>query len=356
MSENHAQGASIGRERFPALDLLRALAVLLVLLYHGAHYLPEAPSALRLVLETGWNGVYLFFVLSGFLVGRLAEIELAAKGRLSISRFWIRRFLRTWPLYFLLLFLEWWRHGYSGPPSLFHYLTFTQNFFPLHFLVPTWSLAIEEQFYFFLPLLLALLVRLRLQRLLAPLCLLGIALSPVNRFFHQSLATHSLSSMDSLFAGMLLARWHLAGHPLLTTIRRQAALCTAAGFLLAFVAALPLSLPAWGLVHQSLLALGFGLAVAANTGAQPPLAPLLRLPFLGFISAASYSIYLTQGQPLFWVGKLAAAWPLGIWLKVFFVLGLGAAAATAWGGIFYWLVEKPGMRLREVLLRRFKTG
>jgi peptidoglycan/LPS O-acetylase OafA/YrhL len=51
-----------------------------------------------------WSGVYLFFVLSGYLVGRLAISEMETTGRIKILRFWGRRSLRTWPLYFLALF------------------------------------------------------------------------------------------------------------------------------------------------------------------------------------------------------------------------------------------------------------
>src|SRR6186713_3114315 len=110
--------------RFPALDAVRATAILLVVLFHINNHLEHAPPALKAVLSTGWNGVYLFFVLSGFLIG-----DLTFK---AIGRFWIRRIFRTWPLYFLLLALNASRAESISPPII-HYLTFTQNFFPTEF-------------------------------------------------------------------------------------------------------------------------------------------------------------------------------------------------------------------------------
>lgn len=161
--------------RIPELDGLRGLAVLLVLVYHYvADQLvspPGSPVALaRKYLELAWSGVDLFFVLSGFLLG---GILLDQRGSQRYFRaFYIRRACRILPLYFVLLALfaaaGWLIHAtgrgqrfeYLFEPALpiWCYLTFTQNAimalwhtFGGHWMGVTWSLAIEEQFYLFLP-------------------------------------------------------------------------------------------------------------------------------------------------------------------------------------------------------------
>jgi peptidoglycan/LPS O-acetylase OafA/YrhL len=132
--------------------------------------MPDALSAiLNPVLELGWSGVDLFFVLSGFLIG---GILVDARSSANYYRtFYIRRAFRILPLYSLLvlvgfLLLEPRAHGGETmrgillhPAPWRYYLTFTQNFYVakhsdiIIFLPITWSLAVEEQFYLTLPLL-----------------------------------------------------------------------------------------------------------------------------------------------------------------------------------------------------------
>jgi len=90
---------SYQRRRFPALDGLRGVAVLLVVLAHA--------SQKRLLAEnfkfSGELGVIVFFVLSGFLITHLLLEERTRTGQISLSKFYLRRALRIWPLYFAVL-------------------------------------------------------------------------------------------------------------------------------------------------------------------------------------------------------------------------------------------------------------
>jgi peptidoglycan/LPS O-acetylase OafA/YrhL len=147
--------------RVVALDGLRGLAALLVV---AAHYLGEVPSGLQ-ALALGWLGVDLFFVLSGFLIG---SIVLEARGRPGFARvFYLRRAARILPVYLVVVALTLAGLGALGPrpwtdPALpaWTYLTFTQNIVMAGsgiegsaWLLPTWTLAVEQQFYLLLPLL-----------------------------------------------------------------------------------------------------------------------------------------------------------------------------------------------------------
>jgi peptidoglycan/LPS O-acetylase OafA/YrhL len=163
--------ASAGR--IAALDGLRGLAILFVLLWHGLFSIPfrsKFLSNLIVVGQLSWSGVDLFFVLSGFLIGGIL-LDTKNSPR-YFTTFYIRRAYRILPLYAAVigLYLLWPvpfhllpdRLGVFLPSRipLLAYLTFTQNLWMAHLgtfdVVPTgvtWSLAVEEQFYLTVPLL-----------------------------------------------------------------------------------------------------------------------------------------------------------------------------------------------------------
>jgi peptidoglycan/LPS O-acetylase OafA/YrhL len=148
------------KNRIFGLDILRASAIVLVLL---AHTWP-AKTHQQWPLAFAVLGVELFFVLSGFLIGGIL-IRLAEEDRLRSFRgvwgFWRRRWFRTLPNYYLFLTLQLlWRTWIQGFPDQistnWEYLFFVQNLRhpPGLFFRETWSLAVEEWFYLLFPLLL----------------------------------------------------------------------------------------------------------------------------------------------------------------------------------------------------------
>jgi peptidoglycan/LPS O-acetylase OafA/YrhL len=152
--------------RLPELDGLRAIAVLLVLCAHLLCFMPIPWFAL--VVEKGWVGVDLFFVLSGFLIGGILLDNRPAENYYRV--FYLRRFLRIVPLYAVLVFpgllilscglqSHFSGHSLAGQSAVGAWLCvfFVQNFGSLfhldvpQYLAPTWSVAVEEQFYLLLP-------------------------------------------------------------------------------------------------------------------------------------------------------------------------------------------------------------
>ncbi|MGE0405714.1 MAG: acyltransferase family protein [Candidatus Korobacteraceae bacterium] len=135
----------------PALDGLRAIAVLVVITYHAGF--TAVPGDL---------GVSVFFVLSGFLITWLLLKEEAQNGEISLGNFYIRRTLRIFPAYFAFLAVSYAfdaLRGFQWPGGLtWASLTYTVNYYnALHNHPPTavahaWSLSIEEQFYLLWPL------------------------------------------------------------------------------------------------------------------------------------------------------------------------------------------------------------
>jgi peptidoglycan/LPS O-acetylase OafA/YrhL len=150
------------RERQPGLDLLRALAIIVVVVYHAALFGFKLPGR---VDRFGWIGVDLFFVLSGYLIGGQLLAPLARDEHIKLGRFFTRRALRIMPAYFVVLaiyfLLPAWREYAEMSQPLWKFLFSVQNI-ALHggtAFSHAWSLAVEDQFYLALPFLLLFLHR-----------------------------------------------------------------------------------------------------------------------------------------------------------------------------------------------------
>lgn len=207
-------------KRIKELDGIRGIAIFLVLIWHYivcqvSNKIVDTPAGYLLnFLKLTWSGVDLFFVLSGFLiVGILLDTKRSGS---YFSTFYFRRVLRILPLYILLLILFIFLGNYISNDWLFKqslpmwsYFTFTQNFF-MHgngfgpnWLGITWSLAIEEQFYLILPLLVWKLPRRHLFFLF--LCL--ICLAPIFRLIFNNFGAYvfPFARADSILMGGLLS-------------------------------------------------------------------------------------------------------------------------------------------------------
>ena len=202
--------------RIKELDGIRGIAILLVLMWHYIAVQAQPRTAVQ-YLSLTWSGVDLFFVLSGFLI---IGILLDVKGSESYFRtFYVRRACRILPLYLVVLFLYIaiplviqtpgkWLFADEHLPLL-SYITFTQNFF-MHtsgfgskWLAATWSLAIEEQFYLLIPLVVW---RLNHRQLLVVfICL--ICAAPIFRFIFGNLGAYvfPFARADSILMGGVLA-------------------------------------------------------------------------------------------------------------------------------------------------------
>jgi peptidoglycan/LPS O-acetylase OafA/YrhL len=142
----------LSMRRFPALDGLRGVAALLVVAYHF--------GGREFAWLSGWTGIQVFFVLSGFLLTTLALREESSFGSVSLRNFWVRRLFRITPAYFVVLLamiLTTSRRGGSDwirmQEALPHYWTFTNEFgHPDSPWMLSWTLGIEQKFYLLWPL------------------------------------------------------------------------------------------------------------------------------------------------------------------------------------------------------------
>jgi len=151
----------------PGLNGLRAIAAMGVLLSHLSmaldtfnlkQWLGVEANGHPTGLQLGKYGVIIFFALSGFLITYLLLLEKEKSG-VQIKKFYVRRILRIWPLYYFYLglaYLTYFSFRLGFPNVLPFYLFYTANIpfilrTPLPFVEHYWSLAVEEQFYLFWP-------------------------------------------------------------------------------------------------------------------------------------------------------------------------------------------------------------
>src|ERR1043166_4604044 len=138
------------RPRVIGLDLLRLVAIVLVLGRHAEQPPAGVPLASGLVeswQRGGWVGVDLFFVLSGFLVSGLLFAEFASRGQISVLRFYVRRGWRIYPAFYLLIATTiLGRTVFFQAPSGRHVLAevFFLQSYATGLWNHTWSLAVEE--------------------------------------------------------------------------------------------------------------------------------------------------------------------------------------------------------------------
>ncbi|MHB1556972.1 MAG: acyltransferase family protein [Isosphaeraceae bacterium] len=293
--------------RIEELDSLRGLAALAIVLFH----LPAGSSS-----PLG-SSIYLFFVLSGYLITSIL-LRQPTNGGFLVA-FYARRGLRIWPIYYLALcgviLLNVWAPNPASLASLARYLTFTQftGYYwsasvtdAIPALGHTWSLAVEEQFYLLWPAVLALAGR----RRLAGAAMLIIAVAVATRALGYSrwiLATNCDGlALGGLLAAMLHDRSPSEARSLYGTR------LTAAG-LLAGTAWAVAHLPGpWGTVLAPTRILCVNIVFVAVVGlvvihAGDPRLALLRDRRLVYLGTISYGLYLYHYILYHWLEDWVAA-------------------------------------------------
>jgi peptidoglycan/LPS O-acetylase OafA/YrhL len=148
-------------KRSASLDAFRVIAVTCIMLAHGSAFGMESFRSLRYVaIVIGVIGVELFFVLSGFLIGR--QLLNVGEGTQGIKNFWARRWYRTLPNYYLFLLINLVLFAFilQRPTGDLSLIFFSHNLvspFADRFFAESWSLAVEEWFYLLAPMMVAFL-------------------------------------------------------------------------------------------------------------------------------------------------------------------------------------------------------
>jgi len=360
---SRAHAAYLGTTHFRSLDGLRFLAIAAVLWHHAPVYgaMADPPR----LLERGFVGVDLFFVLSGYLITTLLLREAARDGRFSLAGFYRRRAIRILPVYFVVVTaMGLWFVVVRGqteyaPLWPFYYL-FLSNFLVADIpnLGPTWSLSVEEQYYLIWPLLLLLLPRRAVLPALAVLVAVNVAgaaglLAPLGivpveaGVLRLALpnATYAPILMGSAVALLLdrpdgfAAFWRWLGH------RMAAPLCLAVVVVL--VAVLPEDLRGWPnfVMHLAMCAFVAALVIREDNA----LAGALSARPVARVGEISYGIYLYHLIALDIVLRLPGL--------------AGVAAAPTWWPwavlVLYTalslVIAEISFRTLEAWFRRFRT-
>lgn len=362
----------LDRPRLPVLDGIRGLAIGLVLLWHGVFnalvHIPNHPDAAN-ILALGrltWSGVDLFFVLSGFLIGGILLDAVEAK-RYFIP-FYVRRAHRILPLYGVVLaisFLASYIVSHIRTTNilvenripLFYYCTFLQNLwtanhrdFGSYTLGVTWSLAIEEQFYLTLPVIIRYVSRSRLWWIVggmvatAPLLRIVVNNSP----HYGPLASYVLMPcrLDALGYGVLAALILRTPRLWETIMRARIYLYLAVGGMLLVVTILlfsrfkPFTNQILGFEYSLLDAFYFLFLLSVLINGR--LDAALSGGILRYMGTIAYGLYLLH-VPSIVVVSIFFAWmrpvPSGWITLAGSIVGIGLATAMA--AISWEYLEKP---------------
>jgi len=360
--------ANTASTRLDSLDILRGVAILMVFLFHfyGHAYgvfrlpwqgnwpdwsaMPWRSFQWLYVLRLGRDGVWLFFVLSGFCI-HYSTLQRRARGTWTgVGAFYWGRFFRIVPTYLATLALFGAVFGLDGRLNVLAHLTLTHSLFPapeIYFAVnPSfWSLAVEWQLYLVYPLLLMLRLR------AGPLALLAasIAGTLIFKTLVPVTAPFDVHRLPFLYwfqwgVGAYLADvWFHTGRPALPHGRQLLAVLIPLWVMTNYY--VPLSL-------QSRWITSTTAAVLVDVVLAADIRPSWLYRLMGRIGLVSYSMYLLHQPLIEWTTRPVLA---GLGLSpspmVMFAVGLpvSLAATILLSVIFYRVLELPSIRLGQIL-------
>jgi peptidoglycan/LPS O-acetylase OafA/YrhL len=338
----------------PEIDGLRAIAVVLVILYHAGLGCPG-----------GYVGVDVFFVISGYLIGALILAEIA-RGEFRITQFWERRVRRILPALVCVVVACIGFGWYGLVPADFDALGRSvayqsallsnvffyrwTNYFTTgdtHPLLHTWSLALEEQFYLVFPILLALLARFRRRVLVASLGAIAVA--------SLWLSIHGTKTDPTAAFYLLPYRaWELALGALLAAAPHawpeRRSVNEGLGWMglgLVMFASMTFSGETRFPGASALLpCVGTALVLGSNSRQRTQLGRLLSTRPFVFVGLISYSLYLWH-WPLLVLTRYPSVAPLPLWTRLAVVAGSVLLATISWKA-----VEMPFRNRRVFTSRR----
>jgi len=350
--------------RKTGLDVLRGLAVILVLFRHS-----NLDS--NVLNYFGWLGVDLFFVLSGFLISNLLFVEYKKNESIQIKRFLLKRAFKIFPPFYFFMFITLIIYYVSGVLNISLYQFFSELFYVQSYLpriwLHTWSLAVEEQFYIIFSLIMLCLTSkhlLKKKYLVITSLITLLVLSFIMRLYvsypHRNddvfafMQTHLRS--DGILAGILISYLLNFTKFLAYFQRRKWALA-----FLCFLLISPGFLFEGGsffmnTIGLTLVNIGFSILVLLSINAGEYLKPsflsylkkvLIPISFIGVNSYSIYLWHLNSKQIIYVLFSFDPNSMAILYISLSIIAGIALS----------YLIEKPSIHFRDYVLKKhFVSG
>lgn len=349
------------------LDAMRAFSIWLVLVQHGGYNIPGMEP-----LKIGAVGVEIFFVLSGFLIGGILFRELDKRQSFgkTLKRFWVRRWYRILPLYYLAITVKFvFFQPEIGWNVLYYYFFLQNNFYGVQFYGVTWSLVIEEWFYLAAPIYLFVVSRLaqNKQQLLAwiGLFIAGVVGMRLAYVLITDVGFNGINGnfpfrFDSLFLGVGVAYLRHAKFRLYERLQSIWAFVLGAGIFLGYLTYYWFMANPVNHINEMLfprvagffiLPLGIAISVPYIASFRDynirNFADRMWFQFITYTSLYTYAIYLIHTLVYKWTMKP------DFYIKVHVLqLLIGIAITYAIAALVYNFFEKPILDFRDKLVKR----
>jgi peptidoglycan/LPS O-acetylase OafA/YrhL len=348
-----------GRIHFKGLNGIRAIAAMIVVVVHTGQYLSLFGLTPSEYYKWGWQGsaVTLFFVLSGYLITFLLLEEKARTGTVSLKGFYVRRILRIWPLYYLIIVLTlclgWFfpgtgiPHISAAPLALY---TFLLANVAMHFqtvvtpISALWSIGVEEQFYALWPVIIknSYDARIVLFRVIGVYLLVKAVLIPWDHLAIAQLVSETridCMAIGGLGAVILREKGRLLGYiysPL------------AQGFCMLLFLYSTLYRPVHIIrtIDQELYAITF-MVIILNVSTNPASLVNLEKPIFDFMGKISYGLYVYHLLVIFLLSAATKSLISPRWQWYFFVYTAVVFVTTIMAYVSFRYFEQPFLKLKE---------
>jgi peptidoglycan/LPS O-acetylase OafA/YrhL len=369
----------IERPYFKNLDALRFLAAFSVFIFHFFNEFEGMIKAdppifvyqiITSITNKGLLGVNFFFVLSGFLITYLILFEVKQTGQFQYLKFLVRRTLRIWPLYFIIVLLGFFIfpfifHGVQTEHQLINYIFFMANFDEIwygandsiNFLTAPWSVAVEEQFYFVWGLLLLVLIklkRLKLPIVIVVLLIISLVFRYLNFNSHNIIYYHTLSVIPDILVGSFLGYAFFHKKPWLMRLKSLSKLKITLIYLIGFVLILLKTKLFFGpliIAERFVFAIFFAFILLDQVFLEHSFFKVGKIKLFNHLGKISYGLYMYHLVVLFLIQKYFLYLNItfeGSYLLVITLFLVSSTALTYLTAVTsYFGIEKPFLKLKQ---------
>ena len=364
----------INKIYFKNLDALRFIAAFSVFAFHYSSDLKavypilienQFTRVILSILEKGSLGVNFFFVLSGFLITYLILNEVKTKGNFNLGKFLLRRTLRIWPLYFIVILI-----GFVIFPFLIPnfetshnpimYLFFLANIDEINnglndsvnFLTSPWSVAVEEQFYLFWGILLLIWFKVKtvsFPLIIALLYLFSFGFRALYWEEERFIYYHTFAVFQDILTGSFVAWSLFEGKKWVDKIQNLSKITVLFLYILGLgicIAKNKLFANEMIVFERFVLSLFFVFVILDQIRGKYSLFKMGAIKPFNYLGKISYGLYMYHLVIMYVLFRWMDSWGAhGYWLAgIYFVLGFGATVLLA--SISYHIIEKPLLKLK----------